>query len=160
MLAKALVHPKNDEIPMRVINLSDTPQVIYKDTFAGTGQILEGQVFEGQVEGHVRFVGTSCEGQVMPDHLRDLWTACSQDLDENEKHLMKNLLVQYQDVFATMVQHCINTGGAIPIKQPLRRLPLAKREAAETSETHVRLAKQETLTPPGHLVSPLVCRGP
>ena len=23
-----------------------------------------------------------------------------------------------------------------------------------------RLAKQETLTPPGHLVSPLVCRGP
>ena len=24
----------------------------------------------------------------------------------------------------------------------------------------VRLAKQETLTPPGHLVSPLVCRGP
>ena len=24
----------------------------------------------------------------------------------------------------------------------------------------VRLAKQETLTPPGHMVSPLVCRGP
>ena len=24
----------------------------------------------------------------------------------------------------------------------------------------VRLAKQETLTPPGHLISPLVCRGP
>ena len=24
----------------------------------------------------------------------------------------------------------------------------------------VRLAKQETLTPPGHLVSPLLCRGP
>ena len=24
----------------------------------------------------------------------------------------------------------------------------------------VRLAKQETLTPPGHLVSSLVCRGP
>ena len=24
----------------------------------------------------------------------------------------------------------------------------------------VRIAKQETLTPPGHLVSPLVCRGP
>ena len=24
----------------------------------------------------------------------------------------------------------------------------------------VRLAKEETLTPPGHLVSPLVCRGP
>ena len=24
----------------------------------------------------------------------------------------------------------------------------------------VRLAKQETLTPPGHLVSPLICRGP
>ena len=24
----------------------------------------------------------------------------------------------------------------------------------------VRLAKQETLTPPGHLVSPLVCKGP
>ena len=24
----------------------------------------------------------------------------------------------------------------------------------------VRLAKQETLTPPGHLVAPLVCRGP
>ena len=141
LLAKALVHPKNDEIPMRVINLSDTPQVIYKDTFAGTGQILEGQVFEGQVEGHVRFVGTSCEGQVMSDHLRDLWTACSQDLDENQKPLMKNLLVQYQDVFArhkndlgqtTLVQHRINTGDALPIKQPLRRLPLAKREAAET----------------------------
>ena len=50
------------------------------------------------------------------------------------------MLIRYQDVFAkdkndlgqtNLVQHRINTGEARPIKQPIRRIPFAKRQVAE-----------------------------
>lgn len=54
--------------------------------------------------------------------------------NENES---TNLLKRYKNVFAkssddigrtNLIQHEINTGNAVPIRQPLRRIPFGKRQ--------------------------------
>ncbi len=74
---------------------------------------------------------------VIPEHLQDLYLRSSTKLTESEKHKFTELLIKYQDVFSKsatdieftdLVQHKINTGTALPIRQPIRRLPFGKRE--------------------------------
>ena len=76
------------------------------------------------------------------------------------------LVVQFPARGSTQVLLCLFPGvlwlwhflysvGPHPVPS-LHILPLLCRGHSR----RVRLAKQETLTPPGHLVSPLVCRGP
>lgn len=60
------------------------------------------------------------------------------DVDENQKKSLENLLKEYTDVFSVgkhdirhyqgMQHHICLKPGAVPVKQPLRRLPLAYQE--------------------------------
>jgi hypothetical protein len=74
---------------------------------------------------------------VIPEHLQDLYLRSSTKLTESEKHKFTELLIKYQDafsklatyiVFTDLVQHKINTGTTLPIRQHIRRLPLGERE--------------------------------
>jgi hypothetical protein len=74
---------------------------------------------------------------VIPEHLQDLYLRSCTKLTESEKHKLTELLIKYQDAFSKsatdieftdLVQHKINTGTALPIRQPIRRLPFGKRE--------------------------------
>ena len=78
--------------------------------------------------------GTSSnvEGQ-----LQDLANSNSEHLSENEKVEFSNLLRKYHSIFSTskkdlgrasLVKHRINTGTALPVRKPPRRLPLGKRQ--------------------------------
>ena len=73
----------------------------------------------------------------MPEHLKDLYDRSSIFLNKEESHQLAILLLKYSSVFAKhssdfrkcdRLQHRINTGQALPIKQPLRRIPLVKQE--------------------------------
>ena len=73
----------------------------------------------------------------MPKHLTELYESSTKDLvDENQRNKVFDLLRQNADVFSSdlrrtdTVKHRIITGSAKPIKQPPRRLPLAKRDVA------------------------------
>jgi hypothetical protein len=74
---------------------------------------------------------------VIPEHLQDIYLRSSTKLTESEKHKFTELLIKYQGAFSKsatyigftdLVQHKINTGTALPIRQPIRRLPVGKRE--------------------------------
>ena len=74
---------------------------------------------------------------VIPEHLQHLYLRSSTKLTESEKHKFTELLIKYQDAFSKsatyigftdLVQHNINTGTALPIRQPIRRLSFGKRE--------------------------------
>ena len=74
---------------------------------------------------------------VIPEHLQDLYLRSSTKLTESEKHKFTELMIKYQDafsksatysVFTDLVHHKINTGTALPIRQPIRKLPFGKRE--------------------------------
>ncbi|CAG2210957.1 unnamed protein product [Mytilus edulis] len=77
---------------------------------------------------------------ILPNHLEDLFVASSRELSEEQTLQLKNLLIRHSDAFAKskndlgccdLIEHTIDTGDARPVKQNPRRLPLAKREAAD-----------------------------
>ena len=74
---------------------------------------------------------------MIPEHQQDLYLRSSTKLTESAKHKFTELLIKYQDAFSKSatyigftdpVQHKINTGTALPIRQPIRRLPFGKKE--------------------------------
>ncbi|CAB4041567.1 Hypothetical predicted protein, partial [Paramuricea clavata] len=77
----------------------------------------------------------------IPEHLKTLYRNSVKDLTtEYQKTKVYNLLCDNADLFSKgsndigrtdLVKHKINTGNAKPIKQAPRRLPFAKREAAD-----------------------------
>lgn len=73
----------------------------------------------------------------MPVHLQDLFERSSILLNRDEKYLLAELLIKYENVFSKSsedlgqtdrVRHRINTGSAAPIRQPPRRQPFGKRD--------------------------------
>ena len=75
----------------------------------------------------------------LPPHLKDLYKRSATDLSVEEAEQLYNLLLDFSDVFSEgshdlgwtdLVKHRINTGGATPIRQQPRRLPLVKRDEA------------------------------
>ena len=70
----------------------------------------------------------------VPPHLDELFQKSTKGKNRNEKYAIAKLLTNYQDVFSKneedigltrLTEHCIDTQGAKPIKQPFRRTPLA-----------------------------------
>ena len=60
-----------------------------------------------------------CSSPELPPHIQDLYTRSVANLHENERVSLKNLLVQYQDIFSRndkdightdIIQHTIDTG--------------------------------------------------
>ncbi|CAG2228490.1 unnamed protein product [Mytilus edulis] len=73
----------------------------------------------------------------LPEYLKELWERSCIHLNENESTDFANLLKRYKNVFSkssddigrtNLIQHEINTGNAVPIRQPPRRLPFGKRQ--------------------------------
>ena len=77
---------------------------------------------------------------VLPSHLHAIFEASSEKMNDDEKKQLRMVLIKYQNVFSkdskdlevkNLVEHRINTGDAAPIRQPPRRIPLAKMKEAE-----------------------------
>ena len=75
----------------------------------------------------------------LPCHLGDLFKRSTTDLTNEVSKQLHDLLLRFANVFSEgphdlgrtdLVKHWINTEGSTPIRQPPRRLPLAKREEA------------------------------
>ena len=70
----------------------------------------------------------------IPAHLKDLFDRSSADRNFEETGILASLLSDYQDIFSKtewdlglthLAEHPINTGDALPIKQPARGVPMA-----------------------------------
>ncbi len=68
--------------------------------------------------------------EAIPDHLDELYVKPSKNLIEDEKKKLAGVLIRTQDTFARnfkelgctdRIEHCIDTGDARPIREPLRR---------------------------------------
>ena len=72
--------------------------------------------------------------------LQDTVNKASPEMTESERERWKNLVWWFHGIFATskadlgktsLVRHKINTGNAVPIRIPARRLPLGKRKTEQ-----------------------------
>ena len=144
MVGRTLVSTAQDGVPVRVHNGSDEKAVIRADQLLGWCESVESCTAAGQSsrkgpkkvrsmhKPHLR----SRDADV-PAHLVDLYQRSSIHLQSHQKAQLRQVLIEYQHVFAKskgdrgqtgIVKHGIDTGSARPIKQPPRRLPFAKRE--------------------------------
>ena len=133
--ARALVSPRNGEVPVRLCNTGSVPATIYKGTRIATLESVESPLVEAAV-------GVSETPQTLVTKEKsDLIWACVQDIGDHlsstEQHLLYDLLHGYHDVISSgshdvgrtsKIRHEIHTGDAPPIRQPVRRIPPARRE--------------------------------
>ena len=139
LVGRTLVDLESDRIPLRMMNLSHQRITLPKGTEVAHCDVIsaivpaEGETTDKSI-GHVQRVEMR---EVLPTHLKELYDRSIAGLLEAQHPEVHQLLCSYSDVFSTghgctdLVKHHIHTGQAVPVRQPPRRLPLAKREEAE-----------------------------
>ena len=154
ILARSLVDTSSDIIPLRVLNPTDYPCTLYKDTVAAMCEpvdLVETPHIWGNnlalcqehEKGDSVTVAVDNDGETLsvPEHLADLFQRSLHLLNPDERSQLARLLTDFADVFAvssddlghtSLVTHQINTGSSQPIRQPARRLPLHKRVETDT----------------------------
>lgn len=135
MVARALVEPEENLIPVRLLNPRDVEVSVSRGTILAE---LE-SVPETQ---SISAISQDCESEPSPEHRRKLWEmveGAEQSLTEEEKSQLFALLLEYHMLFATgdddlgrtaKVQHRIDTANSPPIRQSVRRMPQFCRQEA------------------------------
>ncbi|KAK3735800.1 hypothetical protein QZH41_007420 [Actinostola sp. cb2023] len=151
LLARTVVDTGNPTIPLRVLNPTDVPRTIYRNTVAAVCEpvsivnvknptLAVSRVAEGDTDGPPMATSEPAVKDTIPSHLMDLTERSSRLLDEQQRSELTALLTEYRDVFTAspgdlgrtdLVRHNINTGDNRPIKQPARRLPMHRQMEAE-----------------------------
>ena len=149
MLAKTLVR-RQDKIPLRIMNLSDTSKTIEMGTAVGKLSPVD-EVLA------VPSQSLECDGsEPIADHLKELFARSTEHLNQDQKVKAKRLINKYADLFAvsdkdmcrtSLAKRKINTGVQTPIKQQPRRLPFRMQD--EVKE-HVSDMLQRGIIKPSH----------
>ncbi len=122
LIARVIFGPVISQIPVQIINPGSNPVKLYKGTNVGTLHEIEPEYIDCPVEATKVDNGST----VTPTNIGDL---------SSEQHSkIENLLKEYKDIFSQgvldlgqtdVVEHKIETGNALPIKQLPRRLPVS-----------------------------------
>ena len=145
LIARTLISNDQVNIFLRLLNPTEHPRTVYKDSIAAYGEPVE------EIQSESNKIPTACcirnqeprddqeSTDAVPEHLSDLLERCSENVDKGQKAKIQSLLVEFADVFSAVpgdigrtgiVKHNINTENASPIRQPARRLPIHRREEA------------------------------
>ena len=129
LLARVLAQPKDDMVPVRVINPSPLPVTLYQNTSVGTFSQLE----DGALEpASCNRLATQKPRQTKP-LVSEQFDLHTMNLSSPQREELASLLDEFTDIFSSgtadlgrtgIVQHCINTGDHPPIKQAPRRVPM------------------------------------
>ena len=144
-VARAVVEPRDGQVPVRLLNPRNETVVLHKNTEIATLEELGAPLLPRATIASVEF------GNMSPEKLSVLQYLVERDgsrlsTAEQEKFLV--LLMEYADIFATsdmdlgrtgQLKHSITTEGATPVRQAVRRLPCTsqKRRSMQTVERNV-----------------------
>ena len=136
MIGRTLVNLREPLVPVRVMNLSDNPRRIKKGSMIAVGGFVQSVL--GTQSCHNEEIRE--DSSKIPEHLQDLYQRSISGLNPGQQRQVCNLLCEFSDLFSQgqhdlgktdAIQHRINTGDAAPLRQPPRRVPLAKRREAQ-----------------------------
>ena len=154
LIAKAVVQPNCGSIPIKILNISDQEHVLQKNTIAAQLEPIEIDMIE---ECHnINAVNCNVQRETIqwPEHIKTIFDNNINELAENQKVSFKNLSLKFQDSFSKsstdigrteMIEHTIDTGQALPVKQHPRRVPLSKIQEAEAEIE--KMAEQGIIEP-------------
>ena len=141
LLAPQILPNKTGKPLVTVINTKYEDREVYENTYLGTAEsacdrkdcgftrretVRQTKVAESTVEG------------ALPDHLKDVVERSSGFLTPEQIEKFKERITKFEHIYSRgpddlghtdWTTFKINTGNAKPIRQPYRRLPIAKREA-------------------------------
>ena len=133
-----------------MMNLSNQQQVIHKGTELARCETIHSvlalrvDIEKGMLTGCTQNAKILMQ---LPPHLKELYEHSVAALEETECQEVRKLLNEFSDIFSAgphdlgcmdLIKHQIHTGEVPPIRQPVRKLPLAKREEAERSVQEMR----------------------
>ena len=136
VVARVVLNPAEETLPLRVINLSGEPQTLYKGTDVATCQPVS-HVSEQDLE----LDSSSSRSNVtseLPDHLQSLANEYEDRLKADERDMAGCLLSEFTDSFAkskndlsitSVDKHSMTMASQQRVKMGPGRLPLAKRKA-------------------------------
>lgn len=122
-------------IPVRVMNVSNRVQRVQRGTDVASYEAVECAI-NGEEQLREKSAGSKDN---VPEHLDELYERSKKNLTKEQGNQLKELLVEFQDVFSKnkndlrrtgLIKHKIDVGNCSPIRQPTRIPPLAKREEA------------------------------
>jgi hypothetical protein len=129
MMASAVVTTGEKGVPVRLFNAGETAVTLYKNTAVAKCapvQVLGPGGKPGPREDSWKTVG-------VPSHLTQLYEEGCKELGPRDQERLADLLHEYGEVFSShnldmgrtgLIPHRIDTKGAHPIKQRLRRVPM------------------------------------
>ena len=133
-VAKSLIDLQNP-LKIRLMNMSDHNIHLKKHTLIATVNSID--MIQNVTPGnlcHIKHTDTGSETSAeLPDSLQKLLENSSDELTDEQRVSLSQLLCKYQDVFAdtdgqlgrtSLVKHHISTGEAPPIKQAPCHIPI------------------------------------
>ncbi|OUC46722.1 hypothetical protein D917_07506, partial [Trichinella nativa] len=136
MAACSLSRTHRGTVPVRLLNGTDTPITLFKDTKLGTySTTYSTESTRKTVE------APNAESTRKYSELIENMAKLSHDVPYTIRRRLRTLLWKYKQIIATdeyntgrtnACKHSINTGDAPPIKQPPRRIPYHQKETMAT----------------------------
>ena len=125
-----LVEPTNTRIPVHVVNPLEEPITVYSGTVLGTLEEVDTPMInvDAVSPGDLNQI----VDQVKQEQLWNLVQVSGAELNQGQREVFYHLLLSYADVLACStadlgltdkLTHTIPTGDALPIRQPVRRIP-------------------------------------
>jgi len=151
LVARTLLPDRHRDIAVRVVNTTSEPQKLPRDTYLGNLQAVE---VCDQPE-----VCDSSTPQDNPtleevDSVSEMMQSLPDELSEEQRETVSALLHEYEDVFSKgefdvgctrLIEHHIETGQHRPVRQALRRHPVAYLDAIDE---HVDQLRQRDMVEP------------
>ena len=128
LVARSVVHPESDTVPVRLLNLSADTVTIYKGKKIAEMETIKGANIEEMNTETVSAVSSSgCIKATteLEEELQKLVDGSEEKLSETKKTQLLSLLLEYRSLFAastsdlgctSRIQHHINTGSKPPCK--------------------------------------------
>ena len=143
LVARSLVDATQNTIPVRVFNVSDEEVLLRKGTTLAIGHPVTDVIelgLEQKIINQINRKAGPTKRAEMEGHLHDLLVRSSKDLSEQQTEQLKELLLEYHEIFVdgkgiigrtSLVKHKIDTGNAVPIRQRPRPIPIHLREEVD-----------------------------
>lgn len=136
LVSNSLVQPNN--VVLSLVNVTKKPIYVKQHSLVGSLKSVDSTVAFHSVDDEKTSMSTGLTE--VPEHLQNLIKGTSDNLTNEQQESLKQLIVEYQDIFVgpdgklgrtDLVKHTIDTGIAKPIKVPPRRVPQKQKQLIE-----------------------------
>ena len=162
LVARTLVDPNKNFVPVHVANFSKDTCTIYPRThLANCSEVEPDKIFDTENDTKISHEVKTCSitkndhtNRTIPPHLKIMLSESETCLNEEQKMKSREFILKNANLFSkddgdlgrtNIVEHTIDTGDSKPIKLPPYRIPLAKRLAAE--KEIAKMAEQGIIEP-------------